>query len=194
MKKLGWISAAGLSASSLAVLVCLTSAAAGTRGDDGARPEDGKAGLAKGSYQIRNVKFADSDMVLRPRGASNREKTPIVLYPRTDWKCLTWKVEPADEGARLINHFTSKTFEPADSARDSGSQVLQVTPSSEPTAEQRWKFIPLGGDLYRIEHAATGKALTADKDGDEIQIRTAPWDGRDEQKWQVLAGPTHFSG
>jgi hypothetical protein len=178
----------------LAACLCAAMLPAGMGADDGKQTE-GKGALAKGSYQIRNVRYSDSDMVLRPRGASGREGTPIVLYPRTDWKCLTWKVEPAEEGARLVNHFTNKTFQPADpKPGEASSAVVQVTPAAASDPAQRWKFVPLGGGTYRIEHAATGRALTAEKDGDGVQVRIAPWEGRDDQKWQVLDGPTHFSG
>lgn len=175
----------------LAVLVSLCAAAGVPNADDQARP-------LKGSYQIRNKKFAESDLVLRPRNASSAEKTPIVLYPRTDWKCLTWKVSPAAEGAageRLINHFTNKTFRPAakPAEGDTSVPVLQVTPARGGDPAEQWTFVATGKDTYRIVHVATGWVLTAEKADDDVRIVIAPWSDRDEQKWQVLDGPVHFS-
>jgi hypothetical protein len=55
-------------------------------------------------------------------------------------------------------------------------------------------FAPLGAANYRVEHVATGRVLTAEVRGGEVRMVVAPWDGRDEQRWQAPGGPEHFSG
>jgi hypothetical protein len=151
--------------------------------------------VLSGSFQIKNKKFGD---VLRPRGADSADKTPIVLYPRTDWRCLTWRVQPVEGGgSQLLNHFTNKTFEPQGTVKE-GDQpvpVLQVKPVRPAPPAQRWSFVPVEGGSFKIVHVPTGWVLTAENGDDgDVRIKLAPWKGRDEQQWQMLDGPTHFSG
>jgi hypothetical protein len=79
------------------------------------------------SFQIRNKKFGE---LLRPEAANGADGTRIVLYPAQSWKCMTWKLHPAGESAfQLQNHFTSKTFAPADKA--DGTQATVGSRRSE---------------------------------------------------------------
>lgn len=153
-----------------------------------AAPATRPASLAGESHQISSVSRGD---LLRPRGASSKEGTPIVLYPHQDWKCLTWKFEPAgDDGAvRLINYFTNKTLCP--DGRDDGAPVTQHQAGKEPTDAQRWRFAPVADNVYRIEHAATGKVLSVTSDGNVV---IQQWSDAPAQKWKLLDKPAHFTG
>lgn len=180
----------------VSALIVFTGAAGLTAlADRTGQPDEEQARTLKGSYQIRNQKYAESDLVLRPRDASSAELNPIVLYPRTDWKCLTWRVDPSGDGERLVNHFTNKTFRPRATPKegDTSVPVVQVTPSKTAAPAEQWKFVATSKDTFRIIHVATGWVLTAEKQGDDVRIVIAPWADRDEQKWQTLDGPKHFS-
>ncbi len=50
----------------------------------GAAPATGPVGLVGESHQIASA--ADEGVLLRPRDASSKEGTPIVMYPKEDWK------------------------------------------------------------------------------------------------------------
>src|SRR4051794_38095650 len=90
----------------------------------GAGPATGPA-LVGQSHQIASA--ADEGVLLRPRDASNKEGTPIVIYPRENWRCMTWKFEPAGSDVRLVNYFTHKTFYPD----QDGAAVTQHAPAKE---------------------------------------------------------------
>jgi hypothetical protein len=143
--------------------------------------------LANESHQIANVGRED---LLRPRDASSADRTPIVLYPRQDWRCLTWKFEPAgDDFVRLVNYFTHKTLAPEGDGQT--RKITQCPVSKDAVGGQQWRFIPLGDNVYRIEHVATGKALSATANGDVVVEK---WTGSDSQKWKLLEKPAKFSG
>ena len=147
-----------------------------------------KPAEVKGSYQIRNVEFGD---LLRPRGANSEDGTPIVLYPRQDWKCLTWKCEPSlEKGYRLINHFTLKTFIPDPEAKGATLPLIQVS-NGEKTKTESWQFFEIEKGVYRIVHVGTGKVLTAVEGGRKVVL--AADEGRDSQRWQLLPRPKKFS-
>jgi hypothetical protein len=150
-----------------------------------------------GEFQFRNVAFADRDLVLRPRDASTRDGTPIVLYPRTDWKCLTWKVAPAGESAAFTNFFTSKGFAPKGEAGANVKSlpVVQVARDKEPGPESRWKVVAADGETCKIVHEPSGWVLSAEEtESGEVRVVLRAWSGRDDQKWQKLPRPEKFSG
>ena len=150
-------------------------------------PASKPAALAGESHQIASV---SRDDLLRPRDASSADGTPIVVYPRQDWRCMTWKFEPAGEDAvRLINYFTHKTF--SAEGRDDAAKVTQHAPTKEATDAQRWRFVPAGDGVYRIEQISGGKVLTVTADGDVVIDQ---WKQADSQKWKLLEKPVKFSG
>jgi hypothetical protein len=137
------------------------------------------------SFQIRNKKFGD---LLRPEEANSATGTRIVLYPAQLWKCMTWKMYPAGESVfQLQNHFTSKTFAPAAGADGATAAVAQVPFAREAPDRPAWRFTKLPDGLYQITEVKSGKALTAvAADGGSARVMVAPWDQRDEQKWELL--------
>lgn len=145
------------------------------------------ASLAGESHQIRPM--GDADLRLRPRDANSADGTPIVLYPSQDWKCMTWKLEPAGDGnaVRLMNYFTRKTFYP-----DAGTTaVTQHKAAKTPAEIERWRFIPTADGAFRLEHVATGKTLTIDAAG---KLTMQPYTGAAEQQWKLVDKPEHFTG
>jgi hypothetical protein len=145
----------------------------------------------QGSHMIRNQKY---QLMLRPRDASRKDGAPIVLYPYQPWKCMAWRFESLPGGVRLMNYFTGKTFE---SWNQSASDVplIQMPSAPEPAAKQTWKFVSIGGGLYRIESHAGGDVLTAiDPEGSgDIRVNLSLWKGLDSQKWQLLDLPDRFT-
>lgn len=136
-----------------------------------------------GSRQIRNRKYA---LLLRPRDANSADGAPIVLYSQQPWKCLSWRLDPTPQaGYRLVNYFTNKTFQPADSAAESTPVVQASVDDKQP--RQTWQFFPLGNGFYKIVNAETRKALTATSDRAVI---AAPWTETEEQEWELLDLPT----
>ena len=151
-----------------------------------AGPATKPAGLAGESHQIASVAKED---LLRPRDASNKEGAPIVLYPKQDWKCMTWKFEPAGDGVRLMNYFTHKTLYP--SGTQDGAPVAQHAAGKDVAEVERWRFVPVGENVYRIEHVGTGKALTVTSNG---HVVVDPWTDGAGQKWKLLEKPEKFTG
>ncbi len=131
------------------------------------------------NMQIRNVAH---DRVLRPRNAGRRTGNPIVLYPSTSWRCLTWKcIGTASDGVKLENYFTSKGFAP-----NAEGVVLQTELENAST----WIFEPLDGGSFRIRLKGTDQFLTAPT-GNEIIIHE--WTGDTNQQWRLEEGPDRFS-
>jgi hypothetical protein len=160
----------------LSVLACVTFKL------QAAGPDTQPSTLAGQSFQIENL---DQSLLLRPRDASNKDGTPLVLYPHEAWKCMTWKLESSGDGYRLMNYFTHKTMQPDAAA------VVEEPASKTNAPEQQWKFIPLGNDLFRIENSKTGEALGASSDGN---ITVGKWTDAPAQKWKLLPKPERFTG
>ena len=143
----------------------------------------------EGSYQLQNVQFGN---LLRPRGASNKDGTPIVLYPHQDWKCLTWQFEPAEEGGyRLLNHFTHKTFIPDTSTDTLQVPLVQSPPEKKPSPVESWRLVRLEDDTFKIMHIPTGKMMMAIDNGRRVVL--ADDDNTDSQKWKLLPRPKKFA-
>ncbi len=134
------------------------------------------------SYQIRNHKFGD---LLRPEGANGADGTSIVLYSAEPWKCMTWKLHPAGgTGFHVQNHFTGKTF--VVNATPGGTNVIQVKLVRVQEEQPVWVFEKLPDGFYKIRAAKSGGVLTAiETVGQSVHIVMAPWQDRDEQKWQL---------
>ncbi len=151
-----------------------------------AGPATQRSTLAGESHQIQNL---SQEELLRPRDADSKDGTPIVLYSPQDWKCMTWKFEPAGDGVRLINYFTHKTLYPG--AGEDGSAVTQHPAAKTGIEAEQWRFVPVSDGVYRIEHIATGKTLGVNAEGNVI-IET--WTGAASQKWKLLEKPARFTG
>jgi hypothetical protein len=153
-------------------------------------PATQPAALAGESHQIENVA---QRLLLRPRDASSKDGAPIVLYPHQDWKCMTWRFEPAgDDGReiRLVNYFTHKTICPDGTTH--GSAVTQHTLSkSGDNRSEGWRFVPVSEGVYRVEHVATGLTLTVKSD-DSITIEK--YTGDATQQFKLLGKPAKFTG
>lgn len=134
------------------------------------------------SYQIRNKKFHG---LLRPEGANGAEGTRIVLYPAEPWKCMTWKLRPAGGSVfHVQNHFTSKTF--IVNANHGNTNVIQTAFAREAGERPAWRFIKLQDGSYQISDVKSGAALTAaGGDGQSVRVVVAPWQDKDEQKWEL---------
>jgi hypothetical protein len=168
----------------LAVLSLLITASCLSAADSTSSGPDSKASAPE-SFQIRNKKFGE---LLRPQDANGADGTRIVLYPAQPWKCMTWKLHPAGESAfQLQNHFTSKTFAPADKADGTQTAVAQVPFGKEIQGRLTWRFTKLPDGLYQITESKSGKALTAvASNGDAVRIVVAPLGQGDEQKWELI--------
>lgn len=151
-------------------------------------PESASRVQPQGSHGLRNEQFG---LFLRPRDASNRTGEPIVLYPYQPWKCMAWRFEGSADGVRLVNYFTSKSFE-VDAS--SGAKPLVQQPSTpEHRLDETLHFVRLEGGAYEIE--AQGGALTAvDSDGHgDLRVVVAPWKQMASQRWQLVDLPDHFT-
>lgn len=140
-----------------------------------------------GSYQVQNKA---TGLVLRPLDANGANGTPIVVYPPTSWKCMTWDFKPAkDAGAFLLwNYFTSKTFTTTTSAQNA---PLVETPMD--TAKLKgFRFVPAGNGFYRIEDAS-GLVLTVDGDDVNARVVLKKWNGDAKQLWKLLPKPERFT-
>jgi len=141
----------------------------------------------KEAYQIRNKKH---DLLLRPQNANKADGAPIVLYPEYPWKCLSWQFEKGPEGSyRLVNFFTSKTIQPAESHNGNSIPLVQATLDSQQLLTQYWYFFELPDGFYKIVSANIDMALTAIDKAGEAYIYLAPYEDRDEQKWKLEALP-----
>jgi hypothetical protein len=110
----------------------------------------------KGTYAIKNV---ETGKLLRPEDANKSNGTDMVLYPPTNWKCMTWDfLHESGDTYFLKNLFTEKTFQPAEKKKEPGTQLEQ-----EPLARndlQAWEFISEGSDHFRIRLRGTDLYLT----------------------------------
>ena len=154
----------------------MSPAAFGQAKDD--KPLPGK-GDSPASYQIANKKHGD---LLRPKDANSQDGTPIVLYPAQSWKCLTWKLAPADNAEFTVqNHFTGKTF----GTNAAGDKAVQTPLAEDAEKAVRWRFVKLADGSYRIADPKSGNVLTAVKGENGVSIALQPWQEKDEQKWEL---------
>jgi hypothetical protein len=143
------------------------------------------------AFQVRNRKFGD---LLRPRDASNRDGTRIVLYPAQPWKCMIWRFTNSGENSfRLKNQFTSKSFAAAtNTPPEKPSPVIQVPCAADTHHAPAWNFTKSPDGSYRIVQPGSNLALTAtDSEGGEVRVVLSPWRDADEQKWELLKAPEH---
>ena len=141
-----------------------------------------------GFHGLRNKRY---QLFLRPRDASNKDGTPIVLYPQYPWKWMAWKFENVQGRVRLVNFLTGKTFQMQVAA---GNPVVQK-PVAADTDVQTWKFVPLEGGLFKLESVTGPGAMTAaEPEGSgDVRIVVRPWSNLDSQKWELVPLPDHFT-
>jgi len=121
----------------------------------------GNAQSIRGTYAIQNVK---TGLVLRIQGAKTQNGTPLVAYPPTNWKCMTWDFQHvAGDTYQLRNLFSDKTFQPQAAA---DAPKLEEQPLKPGSSQQQWEFIPVSANTYRIKLTGTNLYVTpADADG-----------------------------
>jgi hypothetical protein len=144
----------------------------------------------QGSHGLRNEQYG---LFLRPRDASNKTGEPIVLYPFQPWKCMAWHFDTSGDGVRLVNYFTSKSFEV--DTTSSVKPLLQQPSSPDHRLTETLHFIPLDGGLYEIEAPGGTGVLTAiDSDGHgDIRVIVSPWKHLPAQQWRLVDIPAHFT-
>lgn len=145
--------------------------------------------IAPAGYQLQNKA---TGLLMRPLDANSAEGTPIVIYPKTSWKCLTWELKPAGDSNvfTLQNYFTSKTIR-AEKPEAKGT-ITQVKFSMDGNAP-KWKFIPVGEGYYRIEHPS-GLILGVDDKDTNSPLLLQKWLNQPTQMWKLLPKPEHFTG
>lgn len=143
------------------------------------------------SFQICNVQFGN---LLRPLDASNRDGTPIVLYPAAPWKCMTWKCVPQGENYSLQNRFTSKTLA-ASGSNDGQPNFLVQTPWAKIYADRpAWKFTKLEDGNYKILDPKTGQVLTSLKDDQHgVRVALEEWADKRGQRWEIRKAPARLT-
>jgi hypothetical protein len=143
------------------------------------------------SFQIESA--ANAGRLLRVKDARSENGTPIVLYPKVAWKCMTWQFEADGEGFRLRNHFTRKTLGPATKPSDASTPVVQKPLEKEPSASEAWRFEPVADTdgLVRLVHVESGFVLEANDDGGTVLAK--PSDSPN-QRWRLLPKPEKFTG
>jgi hypothetical protein len=156
-------------------------------GDPSAAPST--AGLPERIFQIVNVA---KDQELMADNDSRDDGAGLVLAPGAAWKCMAWRFQPLSNGFRLVNLSTGKTIIPNPTCDEHGiTFVRQHTPGRQPAADERWRFVPLGEGMFRIEYVKTGEVLGINNDGSVIVGR---WMEADHQKWKMLGKPNKFTG
>lgn len=102
----------------------------------------------QGTYAIKNV---ETGLLLRIKDANNKDRTPLVAYPASNWKCMTWDFQQVEgETYRLRNLFTNKTFQPVAKVQKEGVALEQM-PLLKNDESQEWEFIPVSIDIYMIK-------------------------------------------
>jgi hypothetical protein len=144
------------------------------------------------SFQIESA--AHPGQLLRVEDAKSADGTPMVLYPKQAWRCMTWELQADGDGVRLKNHFTKKTLGPTTAPSGSANApVVQRPLAKSPVRTEAWQFVPIDGKpgLFRIVHTETGLALEADDEGNVVAKK--PSDAANQQ-WRLLPKPQHFTG
>ena len=114
-----------------------------------------RAQTIQGTYAIRNAK---TGLLLRVQDARAAEGTPLVAYPATNWKCMTWDFQHvAGNAYRLQNLLTHKTFQPTGTP---AAGVALQEHRLEPNQAQQWAFEPGPDKTYRIRLQGTSLYVT----------------------------------
>jgi hypothetical protein len=119
----------------------------------------------RGTYAIKNV---ETGLLLRIKDANNKDTTPLVAYPASNWKCMTWDFQQVEgEAYQLRNLFTGKTFQPVAKAKKEGVALEQM-PLSKGDETQEWEFIPVSKDIYQIRLKNSNLYLTPSDEHGEV--------------------------
>lgn len=147
------------------------------------------------SFQIENA--ARPGDLLRVKDARSADGTPLVLYPKQAWKCMTWELQADGEAFRLRNHFTNKTLAPITSPTtqpaDASTPVVQRPLDKEPSPFEAWRFEPIADTegLVRVVHVESGQVLEADGNGNVVLKKSSD---APTQRWRLLPKPEKFTG
>jgi hypothetical protein len=139
--------------------------------------------------------------VLRPYEAESKEGTPIVVYERETWKCMTWDLvgdknnnDPNNKGQDLFtfrNYFTNKTFQAAGPLKD-GVALVEATIQKDAPA-QMWQMIKTDGEYYRIQPLGSDLVLTIEGEGINARVVLKKWTNSSTQRWKLLPKPEKFT-
>ena len=111
----------------------------------------------KGTFAIKNVV---TGMLLRPLDANNKNKTPIVAYTPTNWKCMTWDFNHVEGNTYYLrNLFTSKTFQAVTTELNEGV-LLEQQPLDENNKLQQWEFVSVEKNVFAIRLKGTDYYVT----------------------------------
>jgi hypothetical protein len=142
-----------------------------------------------GGYQVQNKA---TGLLLRPLDARSEDGTPIIVYPKTTWRCLTWELIPSKDSNIYFfkNYFTGKTF----TARESkeGAEVVEV-PLDKTKGFPSWKVVYVSEGYYKIE-SPSGLVLTVEGEGVNAKVVLKAWNKEAKQLWKMLDKPDHFTG
>ncbi|HEY0608295.1 MAG TPA: RICIN domain-containing protein [Chitinophaga sp.] len=144
-----------------------------------------------GAFQLENKA---TRLLLRPRDANNADGTQIVVYPKYDWRCLTWDITPAGYANIFTfrNYFTNKTFQPTAGVTEN-TPVLQAAIRPSATLQQ-WDVIKVEGDYYKISAHGSELVMTVEGSGTNAKVVLKKWDRSAAQLWKLLPKPEDFSG
>jgi len=144
-----------------------------------------------GAFQLENKA---TRLLLRPKDANNADGTQIVVYPKYDWRCLTWDITPAGYANIFTfkNYFTSKTIQPTAGIAES-TPVLQAAIRPSATLQQ-WDIVKVEGDYYKISPHGSNLVMTVEGNGTNAKVVLKKWDQSAAQLWKLLPRPEDFSG
>jgi hypothetical protein len=144
-----------------------------------------------GAFQIENKA---TRLLLRPKDANNADGTQMVVYPKYDWRCLTWDITAAGYANIFTfrNYFTNKTFQPGAGITEN-TPVLQA--AMRPGASlQQWDFVKVEGDYYKIVAHGSALVMTVEGTGTNAKVILKKWDRSPAQLWRLLPKPKDFTG
>lgn len=144
-----------------------------------------------GAFQLENKA---TRLLLRPQDANNADGTQIVVYPKYDWRCLTWDITPAGYANIFTfkNYFTHKTFQPTAGVKEN-TPVLQAAIRPDATLQQ-WDFIKVDGGYYKIMAHGSELVMTVEGTGTNAKVVLKKWNQSAAQLWKLLPKPEDFSG
>jgi hypothetical protein len=144
-----------------------------------------------GAFQIQNKA---TNLILRPKDANGADGTQIVVYPKYDWRCLTWDLIPAGypDIFTVSNYFTQKTFQPTAGIKEN-TPVLQAAIRQHATLQQ-WHFTKAEGDYYKITMHGSDLVMTVEGTGANAKVVLKKWDRSPAQLWKLLPKPEEFKG
>ncbi len=145
---------------------------------------NGFSQVIRGTYAIKNN---ETGILLRIKDANKSNGTHLVAYPPVNWKCVTWDFKHVEgQSYQLKNLFTSKTFQPANSA-SADRIALEQQPLVLNQQSQQYEFVPVEKDTYLIKLKGTGLYITPsdNKGAENADIILAAKNGNKLQQWTI---------